>query len=221
MSSTQTRVGRILAAIGLIVGLAMVTNGAVSAGDGANNSGAKRCKDWATLYRLDGSTFLDKGACTSYTAQGGTLLTSPPPPPPDPTPNVVMVIRPASVAGNYAATGASFGPAPTAGGVLGPLVRVNDGVGDAADGCSPLSLDFPAGAIAMVNRGSCAFVDQVVNAQNSGAVAVVVVNNVAGSPITLTGTPPVVVTIPSVMVSQEHGLTILAEGYADGVLKAA
>ena len=198
----------------------MVSNGTVSAGEGANNSGAKQCKDWATLYRLDGSTFVDKGACTSYTAQGGTLLTSPPPPPSDPTPNVVVVNAPASVAGNYAATGANFGPAPTAGGVSGTLVLVNDGIGDTTDGCSPLSLGFPGGAIAIVNRGSCAFVDQVVNAQNAGAVAVVVVNNVAGSPITLTGTAPGV-TIPSVMVSQVDGLTILLGSPACGVLRAA
>ena len=220
MLGSQTRVGCILAAVALMAGLTMISNDAVSAAAGANNSGAKQCKDWATLYRLDGSTFVDKGACTSYTAQGGTLLTSPPPPPSDPTPNVVVVFVPASVAGNYAATGANFGPAPTAGGVAGALVRVNDGVGDTADGCSPLSLDFPAGAIAMVNRGSCAFVDQVANAQNSGAVAVIVVNNVAGNPITLSGTAPGV-KIPSVMVSQGDGLTILVDGSASGVLKAA
>jgi PA domain len=220
MLNSQTRVGRILAAVGLMAGLTMFSSGAVSAGAGANNFGAKQCKDWATLYRLDGSTFVDKGACTSYTAQGGTILTSPPPPPSDPTPNVVMVTMPASVSGSYKATGANFGPAPTAGGVFGALVRVNDGVGDTADGCSPLSLDFPAGSIAVVNRGSCAFVDQVLNAQNSGAVAVVVVNNVEGSPITLTGTAPAV-GIPSVMVSRLDGLTILFEGYASGVLKAA
>ena len=100
------------------------------------------------------------------------------------------------------------------------MVRVNDGVGDTADGCSPLSIDFPAGSIAVVNRGSCAFVDQVTNAESSGAVAVIVVNSVAGDPVTLRGTAPWV-TIPSVMVSQIDGLTILVEGYASGVLKAA
>ena len=220
MPSNQTRVGRILAAVGMMAGLTIISNGAVSAGAGANNSGAKQCKDWATLYRLDGSTFVDKGACTSYTAQGGTTLTSPPPPPSDPTPNLVVVNAPASIAGSYAATGADFGPAPTTGGVAGALVLVNDGVGDTTDGCSPLSIGFPAGAIAIVNRGSCAFVDQVANAQNSGAVAVIVVNNVAGNPITLSGTAPGV-TIPSVMVSQVDGLTILVGSPAFGVLKAA
>jgi hypothetical protein len=126
---------------------------------------------------------------------------------------------PSSAAGSYAATGANFGPAPTSAGVTGALVLINDGVGDLTDGCSP-SIGFPAGAIAIVTRGSCAFVDQVFNAQQSGAVAVVVVNNVAGNPITLSGIATDV-NIPSGMVSQSAGATILAGSPATGALKTA
>ncbi len=46
-------------------------------------------------------------------------------------------------------------------------------------------------------------------AQAAGAVAMVVINNVAGDPITMGGTDPRI-TIPSVMISQADGNTILS-----------
>jgi hypothetical protein len=89
---------------------------------------------------------------------------------------------------------------------------VNDGVsgspgGTPNDGCEPFSL--PAGAIAVVDRGFCGFTVKVKNAQDAGAVAVIVANNVAGDPITMGGADPTI-TIPSVMVSQANGATIKA-----------
>lgn len=36
--------------------------------------------------------------------------------------------------------------------------------------------DFPAGSVALIQRGSCAFYDKAVNAQNAGATAVIVYN---------------------------------------------
>jgi hypothetical protein len=88
------------------------------------------------------------------------------------------------------------------------------------DGCSLTSFaGFRAGAIAVVQRGSCTFVDEVLNAQNSGAVVVVVVNNVAGNPITLSGISPSVV-IPSVMLSQDNGANIMFSPASTGVVRA-
>jgi PA domain len=214
---TRTRLGRILAAGGLIAAVVVMTNASVSAGPRGNSASAKQCVNWQELYKQDGSTFFDRGECTSYAASGGIILTSPPPPPPDPTPNVVQVGS-SPAAGNYPATGAEFGPAPTPVGVGGQLVLVNDGVGLSTDGCSPL-VGFPAGAIAIVDRGECEFVDQVANAQGAGASSVVVVNNAAGNPITLTGNAPHV-SIASVMVSQADGTIIKAGLPATGVVRA-
>ncbi len=125
--------------------------------------------------------------------------------------NLVTIDPPSAAAGTYGATGAAFGPAPPAAGIAGAIALVNDGSATPTLGCGPL-VGFPAGAIALVDRGSppgvtCTFTLKVKNAQEAGAVAVIVANNVAGDPITMGGTDPTI-TIPSVMVSLDNGSTI-------------
>ncbi len=114
----------------------------------------------------------------------------------------------------YGATGAAFGPPPPVDGISGDVVLVNDGVATTTDACEPL-VGFPAGAIALVDRGTCTFVTKVKNAQNAGAVAVIVVNNVPGPPINMGGTDPTI-TIPSAMVSLDDGNAIKAALPATG-----
>jgi hypothetical protein len=120
--------------------------------------------------------------------------------------NVVTIDAPSPAAGTYQATGAAFGPAPTAAGIAGDIVVVNDGSALPTEGCGPL-VGFPAGALALVDRGTCPFVQKVSNAQAAGATAVIVANNVAGDPIQLGGDDPTIV-IPSVMVSLADATTI-------------
>jgi hypothetical protein len=129
-----------------------------------------------------------------------------PPCGPNAQPNTVIVDPPSSAAGKYPASGAAFGPQPPEEGVSGDFVLVNDGSANPTHGCQPL-IDFPAGAVALVDRGSCTFVQKVNNAQDAGAVAVIVVNSVPGDPITMGGSDPGI-TIPSVMVSLAHGTII-------------
>jgi hypothetical protein len=132
-------------------------------------------------------------------------------------PNLVTVDPPSSAAGSYPASGAAFGPAPTAAGLSGDIVLVNDGAGvSPTDGCEPL-VGFPAGSIALLDRGSCNFTVKVANAQAAGATAVIVVNNAPGTPITMGGTDPTI-TIPSVMVSLADGNTIKAGLPATGTV---
>lgn len=69
------------------------------------------------------------------------------------------------------------------------------------EGCGPL-VGFTPGKIAVIDRGTCPFVDKVLNAQNSGAIAVIICNNVAGDPITMGGASAGI-TIPSLMLSQD------------------
>jgi choice-of-anchor B domain-containing protein len=133
-------------------------------------------------------------------------------------PNLVTIDAPSSAAGSYQARGANFGPAPDAAGVSGDVVLVNDGVETATDGCQPLA-GFTAGSIALVDRGSCNYVVKAANAQAAGAVAMIVVNNVGGGPVTMGGSDPSI-TIPSVMVSRDDGNTIKAGLPASGTVSS-
>ena len=85
-------------------------------------------------------------------------------------PNRVIVDAPSPATGTYPATGADFGPAPTVTGIAGDIVSVNDGTALPTQGCNPL-IGFPAGAIALVDRGTCSFVQKTSNAQAAGAAA--------------------------------------------------
>ena len=64
--------------------------------------------------------------------------------------------------------------------------------------------------IAIINRGNCAFVIKVKAAQDAGAVAVIMINNVAGAPIVMGGTDGTI-TIPAVMVSQSDGAILAGQ----------
>ena len=130
--------------------------------------------------------------------------------------NRVTVDAPSSAAGSYRASGAAFGPATTLAGISGQIVQVNDGSANPTQGCGPL-VGFPAGAIALADRGGCPFVQIVGNAQAAGASAVIVGNNVAGNPITMGGADPTI-TIPSVMVSLPSANTIKAGLPATGTV---
>src|SRR5262249_35837717 len=94
-----------------------------------------------------------------------------------------------------------FGAATTPAGVTGALALVNDGVGATGDGCEPSPRNSLTGKIAFVDRGTCNFTDKVLNAQQAGAVAVVIANNVAGSAFSPGGVERKV-KIPSAMVNQ-------------------
>jgi predicted deacylase len=120
--------------------------------------------------------------------------------------NMVEVDEPSPSAGTYDAAGASFGPATTVEGVSGAIVLVNDGSANPTEGCGPL-VDFPEGAIALVDRGTCSFVQKAQNAQAAGAVAMIVANNTDAAAINMSGTDPSI-EIPSVHVSRGAGQAI-------------
>ena len=130
---------------------------------------------------------------------------------------IVKINSPAGIAGNYDAGAASFGGALTAGGVTGSVIQALD----LADGAGPTTFDgctapftnaaAVAGNIAIIDRGTCGFIVKVKNAQDAGAIAVIIADNVAGSPPAgLGGTDPTI-TIPSVRVTLADGNTIKAQ----------
>jgi len=122
----------------------------------------------------------------------------------------VIVNSPAGIAGDYAAIQASFGEPLTK--ITGNLVLVDDGTARASTlGCNPLvNSGEIAGNIAVIERGTCSFDIKVKNAENAGAIAVLVVNNVAGAPIIMGG-DDYTIYIPALMVSQADGQAIIAE----------
>lgn len=129
---------------------------------------------------------------------------------------ILRVHAPAAIAGFYSVGTAAFGPALDAAGLSGDVVL---GVDDAnaagpstTDACSPLTnAAAVAGRVALVDRGTCAFVIKVKNAQNAGAVAVIVADNVAGGPPAGLGGADPTITVPSVRITLADGNTIKAQ----------
>jgi hypothetical protein len=134
----------------------------------------------------------------------------------DPAGNRVTVDPPSPAAGDYPYAAASYGPAVPPAGVTGAFAVADDGSANPSEGCDPF-VGFPTGAIALVDRGTCTFVQKTANAMAAGAAAVVIVNNVAGNPTAPGGTFPGA-TIPTVMVSQADGTLIKANLPATGRL---
>ncbi|MCK9490128.1 MAG: hypothetical protein M0Q42_12200 [Xanthomonadales bacterium] len=87
-----------------------------------------------------------------------------------------------------------------------PVLAVNDGIGDPGDGCQvPFANgERLAGRIALIDRGTCTFVEKAAHAQAHGAVAVVIVNNTDETPPGMAGSDPSI-TIPVVMVTRRVG----------------
>ena len=94
-------------------------------------------------------------------------------------------------------------------GVTADVVQAVDGTGltdtSTTNGCTALTNPADvAGKIAIVDNGACAFVVKVKNAQNAGAVAVIVANSATGVFDLMFGFDPTI-TIPSVMTTYDHG----------------
>ncbi|MGB1308719.1 MAG: T9SS-dependent M36 family metallopeptidase [Oceanihabitans sp.] len=121
------------------------------------------------------------------------------------------VNSPAGIAGSYGVSAGQFGP--NTYNVTGNLVVVDDGTANGSEGCGALTNAAAInGNIAVIDRGNCEFGLKALNAQNAGAIAVIVINNVPGGTINMgAGANGAAVTIPSVMVSQADGAAIKAE----------
>jgi PKD repeat protein len=124
--------------------------------------------------------------------------------------NLLTVNSPASVAGNYSALEATFGPGLSTP-ITTDLVLFDDGQAPTDDACDPaVNGAALSGKIAVLYRGNCSFVIKVANAQAAGAIAAIVINNIGGAPIAMGGTDPSI-TIPSIMISDVNGATLANE----------
>ena len=119
------------------------------------------------------------------------------------TPVTVGGITAAGVSGDFATVSSDL-TAPLAAVTEAP-VSSDTGLSTA---CGPLSTNL-AGQIALISRGTCSFSTKIRNAQNAGAVAVLVSNNVAGDGIGMAsdGTPNQP-TVPAYNVSINDGAAL-------------
>ncbi|GGD34230.1 T9SS-dependent M36 family metallopeptidase [Flavobacterium orientale] len=133
------------------------------------------------------------------------------------------VNSPTAIAGTYAIRDNNFNPGnvplPTApNGITSNLVLYVDGTPDTSDACSAaVNAQAIAGKICVIRRGTCLFVEKVKNAQNAGAIAVIIVNNVDGNIVM--GGADATITIPAISVTQAVGEAIIAQ-MAQGIVNA-
>jgi hypothetical protein len=116
---------------------------------------------------------------------------------------LARVLAPAAAAGDYEVGLAAFGPNPFS--VTGNVVLADDGSAppnSPSNGCEPLINGAQiAGNIAFIDRGTCPFVVKVKNAQDAGAIGVIIADTVASCPPAgMAGTDPTI-TIPSVRIT--------------------
>ena len=134
----------------------------------------------------------------------------------------ITVNSPAAIAGNYESrTTTSFGPEITSV-ITADFIMANDSSGLPTESCTSFGGDA-TGKIAIIRRGECAFVEKVKNAQDAGAIAVIMLNNVSGEPIPMGGTDSSI-TIPAVMISKEYGdaiESVLSSNTVNGSLNPA
>jgi extracellular elastinolytic metalloproteinase len=119
------------------------------------------------------------------------------------------VIKPAQYAGKKTSTESAFSTAnklANVGPVQNKVVLYADDATDTVHlACTPpVNPTQLAGKIALIDRGTCSFTTKVLNAQNAGAIAAIVADNVTEYPIAMGGTDNTI-TIPAVMVSQVTG----------------
>jgi extracellular elastinolytic metalloproteinase len=133
--------------------------------------------------------------------------------------DMLVTINGGTLEGTYAANDANFTDTGEAGGVTtGAPLSENSVTADLAlmddrssaplEGCVSAPIFGLQGKITVIKRGNCNFTDKIENAQNSGAVGVIMVNNVSG--VISMGGATTEITIPSVSVTQAVGDAIIA-----------
>lgn len=136
---------------------------------------------------------------------------------------LAKVTAPAVVAGTRDTGTADFGA--QAFDLTNTLVLAQDAIDatgpSATDGCTAFTnAATVAGRIAVIDRGGCTFVVKAANAQQAGAVAMLIVNNVTPGIINMTGDDPAIA-IPALSISQDDGAAIKAQPGATVTIRIA
>jgi PA domain len=132
---------------------------------------------------------------------------------------VLKIATPApGASGFYDYGAASFGPAIATPSSLGVLAVPKPVASPPGQGCAPFDATDTAtiaGKVAIIDRGTCGFVVKVKNAQNAGAIGVLIADNVEASISGLGGSDPTI-TIPAARITRGSGIALKA-AVADAV----
>ncbi len=122
---------------------------------------------------------------------------------------------PASIAGAYPVGTAEFGAPIGPVAITADIVLVDDGTGTVSDACEPIVNGAAiTGKIAMIDRGDCEFGFKILEAEQKGAIAAIMCNNVQGEGsnfLMLAGAVGGSVTIPSVFMTYEDCIILKTE----------
>ena len=133
---------------------------------------------------------------------------------------VLLVQEPSNLAGSYEFTYSSsngWGADMDTVALTAPAAFAYDATNADSLGCEEIiNRSEIEGKIAVVYRGVCNFSLKARNVQDSGAVALIIINNIPGSPVGMGGGSfSEDVTIPVVMISQTDG-ALLRDSIMDG-----
>ncbi|MBG6110598.1 hypothetical protein IWX84_001477 [Flavobacterium sp. CG_9.10] len=133
----------------------------------------------------------------------------------------IIVNTPSNIAGSYTARQNSFNPGrvdlPVAPAFIqSDLVLYLDSATTTNEACvAPSNAAAMNGKIVVIKRGSCTFVIKVKAAQDAGAVAVIIVNNVVGD-ISMSGADATI-TIPAISVTKAVGDLLINQMQTEAV----
>ena len=110
--------------------------------------------------------------------------------------NMLQINSPSSIAGKYYQENATFGPK--------KFNLTADVVAAVPLNAATALTNDVSGKIVLIQRGVAPFTTKVLNAQNAGAIGVIIFNNAATDLFEMTGTDPMI-TIPSIFISLADG----------------
>ncbi len=119
----------------------------------------------------------------------------------------LTVTAPVEIAGEYLVGAASFGPPLGSPGLTGELMPVFES-GTTGFACAPLDTANALsvnGKVALIDRGTCSFTTKIKNAQDAGAIAVIIVEGAPGSPPAGLPGADRTILIPAVRITQADG----------------
>ena len=126
---------------------------------------------------------------------------------------IFHIKNPAGLSGmyNFSRTDKNYGGNVDSIAISGRIVKYSDTTGCTVDTSQSINNTYYPGGIILVDRGMCNFAAKILNAQQSGAAAVIIVNNVPNSaPFTMgeDTSKTRFINIPAIMISYEDGAKI-------------